>query len=250
MKYFLLSINILLTVFLISSNAIAIEKNHRYEEMNRSIHSFNDSIDQNILRPTSKAYGLLPDFIKTGISNVISNLNEPSNFINHLFQGEINSSFSTIGRLTINSTIGLLGIFDVANKVGIEKLSTDFGKTLEIWGLNEGQYLVIPFIGPRTSRHFFGTIVDAVISPVNYGLKDEDSIISISPSILFVLSTRSSNGETIDNLRSTSIDYYSSLRSIYLQNREINISEDLENDINFFDEDFDDENIFLLKVIK
>ena len=75
MKYFLLSINILLTVFLISSNAIAIEKNHRYEEMNRSIHSFNDSIDQNILRPTSKAYGLLPDFIKTGISNVISNLN-------------------------------------------------------------------------------------------------------------------------------------------------------------------------------
>ena len=250
MKYFLLSINILLTVFLISSNAIAIEKNHRYEEMNRSIHSFNDSIDQNILRPTSKAYGLLPDFIKTGISNVISNLNEPSNFINHLFQGEINSSFSTIGRLTINSTIGLLGIFDVANKVGIEKLSTDFGKTLDIWGLDEGQYLVIPFIGPRTSRHFFGTIVDAVISPVNYGLKDEDSIISISPSILFVLSTRSSNGETIDNLRSTSIDYYSSLRSIYLQNREINISEDLENDINFFDEDFDDENIFLLKVIK
>jgi len=250
MKYFLLSINILLTVFLISSNAIAIEKNHRYEEMNRSIHSFNDSIDQNILRPTSKAYGLLPDFIKTGISNVISNLNEPSNFINHLFQGEINSSFSTIGRLTINSTIGLLGIFDVANKVGIEKLSTDFGKTLEIWGLNEGQYLVIPFIGPRTSRHFFGTIVDAVISPVNYGLKDEDSIISISPSILFVLSTRSSNGETIDNLRSTSIDYYSSLRSIYLQNREINISEDLENDINFFDEDFDDENIFLPNVIK
>ena len=250
MKYFLLSINIFLTVFLISSNAIAIEKNHRYEEMNRSIHSFNDSIDQNILRPTSKAYGLLPDFIKTGISNVISNLNEPSNFINHLFQGEINSSFSTIGRLTINSTIGLLGIFDVANKVGIEKLSTDFGKTLEIWGLNEGQYLVIPFIGPRTSRHFFGTIVDAVISPVNYGLKDEDSIISISPSILFVLSTRSSNGETIDNLRSTSIDYYSSLRSINLQNREINISEDLENDINFFDEDFDDENIFLPNVIK
>lgn len=248
MKYFLLSINIFLAVFLISSNAFAIEKNHSYEEMNRSIHNFNDSIDQNILRPTSKAYGMLPDFIEAGISNVISNLNEPSNFINHLFQGEINSSFSTLGRLTINSTIGVLGIFDVADKVGIEKLSTDFGKTLDIWGFNEGQYFVIPFIGPRTSRHFFGTIVDATLNPVNYGLRDEESIISISPSILFVLSARSSNGETIDNLRSTSIDYYSSLRSIYLQNRGINTSEDIEKDINFFDEDFDDENIFFPEV--
>ena len=68
-------------------------------------------------------------------------------------------------------------------------------------GFSEGQYLVIPFIGPRSTRHFFGTIVDAGISPVNYGVRDEDSIISISPSIIFVLSARSANGEAIDDLR-------------------------------------------------
>ena len=250
MKYIFLSINIFLVIFLISSNSLAIDKNHNYEETNRSIHNFNDSIDQNILRPTSKVYGLLPDFIEIGFSNIISNLSEPSNFINHLFQGEINSSFLSLGRLTINTTIGVVGIFDVANKMGIKKVTTDFGKTLNIWGFNEGQYLVIPFIGPRTTRHFVGTIADAVFNPVNYSLRDEDSIVRVSPSMLFLLSSRSSNDETIDNLRSTSIDYYSSLRSIYLQNRGINISEDLENDVDFFDEDFDDEDIFFPEVKK
>ena len=134
--------------------------------------------------------------------------------------------------------------------MGIKKVTTDFGKTLNIWGFNEGQYLVIPFIGPRTTRHFVGTIADAVFNPVNYSLRDEDSIVRVSPSMLFLLSSRSSNDETIDNLRSTSIDYYSSLRSIYLQNRGINISGDLENDIDFFDEGFDDEDIFFPEVKK
>ena len=243
MKYIFLSINIFFVIFLLSTNTLAVDKNHSYEETNRSIHNFNDSIDQNILRPTSRVYGLLPDFIETGVSNVISNLNETSNVLNYLFQWEINSSLSSLGRLAINSTIGIVGIFDVADKMGIEKLTTDFGKTLDIWGFDEGQYLVIPFIGPRTTRHFLGTITDAILNPVNHSLRDEGGIVSISPSVLFVLSSRSSNGETIDNLRSTSIDYYSSLRSIYLQNRGIKILEDFENDIDFFDEDFDDENI-------
>ena len=250
MKYIFFQISFFLMIFFIGSALLANENNHDYEEVNRSIHNFNDSIDQNILRPPSKVYSLLPDFIERGVSNVISNLNEPSNFINHLFQGKINYSFSSLGRLTINSTLGILGIFDVADKIGLEKISTDFGKTLAVWGVGEGQYLVVPFIGPRTTRHFFGTIVDTAFNPVTHGLRDEDSVVSISPSLLFALSARSSNSETIDNLRNTSIDYYSSLRSVYLQSRNIKSQLSLEEDIDFFNEAFDEEDSFFPEIKK
>ena len=140
MKYIFLPINTLLVIIFINSYSFAMEKNDKYEEINRSFHSFNDSIDQNILKPSSEVYGLLPDFIEKGITNIISNLNEPSNFINHLFQGEINYSFSSLGRLAINSTIGIVGIFDFADRLGIKKSSTDFGQTLKSWGFGEGQY--------------------------------------------------------------------------------------------------------------
>lgn len=241
MKYIFLPINTLLVVIFINSYSFAMEKNDKYEEINRSFHSFNDSIDQNILKPSSEVYGLLPDFIEKGITNIISNLNEPSNFINHLFQGEINYSFSSLGRLAINSTIGIVGIFDFADRLGIKKSSTDFGQTLKSWGFSEGQYLVIPFIGPRSTRHFFGSIIDAGFNPVNYGVRDEDSIISISPSIIFILSSRSANSDAIDDLRNTSIDYYSSLKSIYLQSRGVYLSDDSEDDDEFFNDIFNDE---------
>ena len=92
-------------------------------------------------------------------------------------------------------------------------------KLLRKWGAEEGNYLVIPFIGPRSSRHFASSIIDLAINPLNYFLKDEDNIIRISPTALYAVSARSGNMDTIDNLRETSIDYYSSLKSIYYQNR-------------------------------
>ena len=108
------------------------------------------------------------------------------------------------------------------------------------WGFGEGQFLVVPFLGPRTSRHFFGTIVDIALNPVRYALKDEDTIVSFSPSIIYALSERSRNGDTIDNLRETSIDYYSTLRSIYLQSREINIIDNFEEDQDIFESDLEE----------
>ena len=98
----------------------------------------------------------------------------------------------------------------------------------------------MPFLGPRTSRHLFGTIVDVGLNPVRYALKDEDTIVSFSPSIIYALSERSRNGETIDNLRETSIDYYSTLKSIYLQSRGINIISDFEEDGTIFQDGFED----------
>ena len=177
---------------------------------------------------------------KSQEDDTISNINEPSNILNYLSQGNIPSGAYSLTRFFVNSTIGLFGLFDVAGNIGLQKNATDFGKTLEKWGIGEGQFLVVPFLGPRTSRHFFGTIVDIALNPVRYVLKDEDTIVSFSPSIIYALSERSRNGDTIDNLRETSIDYYSTLRSIYLQNREINIVDNFEEDQDIFESDLDE----------
>ena len=165
----------------------------------RDSHNFNDAIDQNLLKPTSKVYGILPNFVETGISNAISNINEPSNILNYLSQGNIPSGAYSLSRFFVNSTIGLFGLLDVAGNIGLEKITTDFGKTLEKWGIGEGQFLVVPFLGPRTSRHFFGTIVDIALNPVRYALKDEDTIISFSPSIVYALNKMKVSEITIAN---------------------------------------------------
>lgn len=240
MKYFYKYISFLFLVLFMNNSLVIAEINHDYEKTNRTIHNFNDAIDQNFLKPTSKVYGVLPDFVEIGISNAISNINEPSNIFNYLSQGNIPSGVYSLSRFLVNSTIGLVGFFDVAGNIGLEKNATDFGKTLEKWGVEEGQFLVVPFLGPRTSRHLFGTIVDIGLNPIRYALKDEDTIVSFSPSIVYALSERSRNGDTIDNLRETSIDYYSTLRSIYLQSREINIVNNFEEDQDIFENDFEE----------
>ena len=240
MRYFYKYVSFLFVVIFISNSIVIAEINHDYEKTNRTIHNFNDAIDQNFLKPTSKVYGILPNFVETGISNAISNINEPSNILNYLSQGNISSGAYSLGRFLVNSTIGLVGLFDVASNIGFEKNATDFGKTLEAWGIGEGQFLVVPFLGPRTSRHFFGTIVDIALNPVRYALKDEDTIVSFSPSIIYALSERSRNGDTIDNLRETSIDYYSTLKSIYLQSREISIVDNFKEDQDIFESDLDE----------
>lgn len=240
MKYFYKYISFLFLVLFINNSLVIAEINHDYEKTNRTIHNFNDAIDQNFLKPTSNVYGILPNFVETSISNAISNINEPSNFLNYLSQANITNGAYSLSRFLVNSTIGLVGLFDVASNIGLKKNNTDFGKTLKRWGIGEGQFLVIPFLGPKTSRHFFGTIVDIALNPVRYALKDEDTIVSFSPSIVYTVSERSRNGDTIDNLRETSIDYYSTLRSIYLQSREINIVDNFEEDQDIFESDLDD----------
>jgi len=201
-----------------------------YENSNRVIHNFNDKVDVYILRPVSVGYSILPNPVEEGISNLLQNLGEPINFTNFVFQGKIDQAFKSISRFLINSTIGLFGLIDVAEKMNLEKNNTDFGFTLKSWRIKEGPYLVVPFFGPRSTRHLTGSIIDMITNPLNYILKDEDSLIRISPSLLYAVSSRSGNMETVDNLRETSIDYYVSLKSIYNQNRfseEINEGNDI-----------------------
>ena len=214
-----------------------------YEKSNRRIHEFNDKIDIYFLRPISISYSYLPNPLEKGIVNVLQNSGEPINFTNYVLQGEIGSAFSSMLRLIINSSFGLFGLFDVAEKINLYANNTDFDITLRKWGVKEGNYLVIPFIGPRSSRHFAGSIIDIAINPLNYLLKDENNAIRISPTILYAVSSRSGNMDTIDNLRETSIDYYSSLKSIYYQNRYESLGNSSDNlIIDDFFETLDEEN--------
>ena len=222
-----LKINLIFFLFIIVSYASYgnSEISDPYEKSNRTVHEFNDKVDVYFLRPISVGYSLLPNPIEDGISNILQNTGEPINFTNYILQGEIKHALSSLVRFVINSTFGLFGAIDLADKINLKKNDTDFDKTLKKWGAKEGNYLVIPFIGPRSSRHFASSIVDLAINPLNYLLKDEDNFIRVTPTILYAVSARSGNMDTIDNLRETSIDYYSSLKSIYYQNRFSNQSE-------------------------
>ena len=222
-----LKINLIFFLFIIVSYASYgnSEISDPYEKSNRTVHEFNDKVDIYFLRPVSVGYSLLPNPIEDRISNILQNTGEPINFTNYILQGEIKHALSSLVRFVINSTFGLFGVIDLADKINLKKNDTDFDKTLKKWGAKEGNYLVIPFIGPRSSRHFASSIVDLAINPLNYLLKDEDNFIRVTPTILYAVSARSGNMDTIDNLRETSIDYYSSLKSIYYQNRFSNQSE-------------------------
>ena len=232
-------INLILLIIVLASTASYSNSDisDPYENSNRSIHEFNDKIDVYLLRPVSVGYSLLPNPVEDGISNILQNSGEPINFTNFILQGEIKNALSSLMRFIINSSFGLLGAIDLADKLNLKENNTDFDKTLEKWGANEGDYLVLPFIGPRSSRHFAGSIIDIALNPLNYFLRDEDNILRISPTILYAVSSRSGNMETIDNLRETSIDYYSSLQSIYYQSRSSGLNESLDEQV--FDDFFE-----------
>ncbi len=131
-----------------------------YETLNRKIYAFNDSADRYVLKPIAKGYrAVLPDVVEQGVSNVFSNLSDPFNALNQLLQGKPYASLSDAGRFLINSTVGILGLFDVGSQLGLEKHHEDFGQTLAVWGVAEGPYIVLPFWGPSSPRDGIGDLV-------------------------------------------------------------------------------------------
>jgi phospholipid-binding lipoprotein MlaA len=188
-----------------------------FEPMNRAIYSFNDGVDKVVMKPLAQAYqAVFPAIVRTGISNVFSNINDIVVALNNLLQGKIGSAFSDISRVMINTTVGILGIMDVASDLGIEKNDEDFGQTLGYWGVGDGPYLVLPFLGPRTTRDTVGLIVDWETDPTSYidPNRDRNAVQG------FRLVTRRAellNASKV--LEVASIDEYEFLRDAYLQRR-------------------------------
>tara|TARA_Y100000748_G_scaffold297651_1_gene291929 strand:- start:484 stop:1221 length:738 start_codon:yes stop_codon:yes gene_type:complete len=207
-----------LTLFILSScSTTGSAKNDPLEPMNRAIFEFNEVVDDNVLEPIAKTYKYItPDPVETGISNFFSNLGEVSTIANDVFQFKFKQAGYDFVRFSINTTIGVFGIFDVATSVGLKKNKEDFGQTLGYWGIPQGPYLVLPFFGSSTLRDAPGLYADMQVSPVQQ-LDNEEAL---ALNALNAISTRARLLRATKILDTAAKDKYIFIRESYLQKRE------------------------------
>lgn len=194
------------------------------EPFNRAMFSFNEVVDKYALEPVAKGYrAVTPRLFREGVGNVLHNLRAPVTFANDVLQVSPKRAGTTFARFGINSTLGVVGVFDVASTFGLEKHSEDFGQTLGVWGAPSGPYLVLPILGPSTVRDSTGALVDIALNPINYAQFDGDDAFRASRTTLTILNARAGAIEAIQSVRDTSIDPYVSIRTTYLMLREASI---------------------------
>ena len=162
----------------------------------------------------------MPTEVRKGVRNFFSNLKEPWTSINAALQGDFKNSGTSILRFGLNTTVGLLGIFDVATSLGFEKQKEDFGQTLAVYGVEPGPYLVLPLLGPSTVRDALGKVTGFVADPVTIALNKDgkENWLWIGTAVNGI-DFREQNLEKIDNLEATSVDFYATIRSLYLERR-------------------------------
>lgn len=188
-----------------------------FESYNRAMFSFNEGLDDYILRPVAEGYDkVMPDPVKTGVSNFFSNLGDIFVVLNDLLQFKFIQAFQDTGRLLVNSTIGLYGLIDVATPMGMPKHNEDFGQTLGVWGIGNGPYVILPFFGSRTMRGTAGFIIESDLDPV-YKLKQEDSLYGTV--ILRAVDDRYHLLKAGRIAEQAALDKYSFIRDAYLQHR-------------------------------
>lgn len=187
------------------------------EPLNRGIYHFNDGVDTMLLKPAAEIYqGVVPSLVRTGVSNVFANLNDVIVALNNLLQGKFHSALSDASRVLVNTTVGLLGIFDVATPVGLEKHDEDFGQTLGWWGIGDGPYLVLPFLGPSNARDTVGRVGDYKTDPVTYIDPTRDRNIVQG---LRLVARRAELLSASRILAVAALDEYEFVRDAYLQRR-------------------------------
>lgn len=188
------------------------------EAFNRAAFGLNDAVDNAVLKPVAKAYvTVTPSAARAGVSNAFSNIGDVGTAVNNLLQGKPGDALSDVGRLLINSTLGILGLWDVATPMGLAKNNEDFGQTLGKWGVGSGPYLVLPFSGPSTVRDSVGRFtVDRYTS---YSPYVDHKRTSYSATAVELLNTRAGFLSAGDALDAASTDKYAFLRDAYLQRR-------------------------------
>lgn len=222
------------------------------ESYNRTMFTFNSVADYYVIKPVAKGYrAATNEFIRERVRNFFENLKEPASAINHSLQGNFADSGESLGRLIINSTLGLLGTFDVASGWGLTKNKTGFDKTLALWCVPDGPFLMLPLLGPSTPRAAVGLAADAVSDPLYWGSYytnfSEDwqkYAFYYGITALGFVSVREENIELLDHLTANSVDPYATIKSAYIQNRlKINACAKTGDDaaVNSYDFDFDED---------
>ena len=216
----------LLLLLLLAACATGRDPGDPFEPANREVLAFNEGLDSRVIRPAAEAYReAVPAPARTGIRNVLSNLNQPVVLVNNLLQARFLDAGQTLMRFYVNSTAGLLGIFDVATPAGITERPADFGQTLAALGLPDGPFLMLPILGPTNLRDAVGAGVDGLANPValagGYVIgRTVNGLLGIGRGTLGGLDLRAENIETLDALRADSLDFYARLRSVVRQRRD------------------------------
>ena len=231
---------IIISIFLLAFNAnagsdgeLALKKNQPqeikdcFEKLNRATFAFNQGLDKALIKPIAEGYRNLPDPIQKGTKNAVTNLSTLITIPNNILQGDVKTAIINTGRLVVNTTVGLLGTVDVANKMGFPKYEKeDYGQTLGKWGVGPGCYVVLPVLGPSTVRDTAGSFANVFGGDpwYNASVHGNNEFLSegayLTSKALSGIDFRSDNLESLDNLEKNSIDFYASLRSLYLQDRE------------------------------
>ena len=198
-----------------------------FEKLNRATFAFNQGLDKVIIKPIAKSYRNLPDPIQKGTSNAVKNLSNLITIPNNILQGDIKTALVNTARLAVNTTVGLLGTIDVANKMGFPKYEReDYGQTLGAWGIGPGCYLVLPVLGPSTIRDTAGSFVNVLGGDPWYNASAHGNNEYLSESLFLTtkalsgIDFRANNIESFDNLEKNSLDFYASVKSLYVQDRE------------------------------
>ena len=202
-----------------------------FERLNRSSHAFNKGLDRNILSPLSKTYtDVVPDPVEDSVSNFARNLSLPGKVVNNVLQLDLSSAARNSARFALNSTVGLVGLFDPSQKIGLVEKSTDFGETLQGWGVAEGAYLELPLFGPSNMRDGLARFVDMLfLDPAGQILKPPVSEYRSASTVGALLQTRQIYGAQIDEVLYGSADSYAQSRLVYLQSRRFELR-DIAND--------------------
>ena len=198
-----------------------------FEKLNRATFKFNQSLDKAIIKPIAKGYRNLPDPIQRGTTNAVNNLSTLITIPNNVLQGDVRTALINTARLAVNTTVGLLGTIDVANKMGFPKYEKeDYGQTLGAWGMGPGCYVVLPVLGPSTLRDTAGSFANVMGGDpwYNASVHGNNEFLSerlyLGSKALSGIDFRANNIESFENLEQNSIDFYASVRSLYTQDRE------------------------------
>jgi phospholipid-binding lipoprotein MlaA len=187
------------------------------EDYNRSMYQFNDALDRAVIKPLARGYqAITPAPVNKGITNFFNNLSDVRSAVNNLLQFKIGRAFSDVGRVAINSTVGILGLLDVANNMNLPRYDEDFGQTLGVWGMGPGPYIVLPFFGPSSGRDGVGVVVDWFTDPV---MLIDDNAIRWGLRGLDVVDTRADLLNASRVLEQAALDPYAFVRDAYIQRR-------------------------------
>ena len=227
----------LIVIFLFASTASNVNSAEEcFEKTSRAIFKFNMALDDIVLEPLAKGYNKLPSPIRTGTSNFTSNIGTLLSIPNNVLQGNVKQLGHSVGSFAINTTVGILGFLNPAERLGLKPHKEDVGQTLGSYGIGTGCYFVLPFFGPTTARDSIGIIADTFVDPFAHVTLREKELLGASGNSLDyysvkgvdVVDFRADNDSNFESLEKNSIDLYSSLKSIYLQDRENKIKNSID----------------------